>query len=248
MTVLLRYLILPPGIFLLSLSLVLVLWHRKPRWARSILALTIVALYLLSTMPVAVALNRWTQGVPALDPAQAEGCQAVVVLGGGVRQNAPHRGGQVESADGSLARVDYAAELAHRYDLPVLACGGTDPHVHDTEAFAMAHDLQDLGVKTIWMEAKSTNTIENAQFGKQVLEQYGVTKILLVTSAGHMTRASRAFQAQGLEVVQAPMHFDTRPLFHEGIYAVLPRASNFANSCAALQTVLGAIWYELRYY
>lgn len=248
MTVFLRYLILPPGILLLALVLVFFLWDRKPRWARVLLGGTIVVFYLLSTMPISIALSRLTQRVDALDPADVKGCQAVVVLGGGVRLNAPHRGGQVESSDGSLARADYAGELALRYDLPVLACGGTDPHLHHTEAYAMAIDLADLSVQQVWLEGKSTNTFENAKYGKEVLEKHGVSKILLVTSAAHMERAARAFQAQGLEVVKAPMHFETRALMHEGLASLLPRASNFAGSCAALQTVLGALWYEIRYY
>lgn len=208
-----------------------------------------VGVYLLSILPVAVSLNRVVQQIPALDLNSPElsQCGAVVVLGGGVRKAAPNRQGAWESSDGSLARVDYAAVVALQTGLPVLVCGGTDKHLEHTEAFAMAGDLRDLGVTDVWLEAKSNDTAENAAFGSEILSQRGVGKIILVTSATHMGRATGAFESHGVEVVQAPMHFETRSLFDEGAFSLLPRAGDFATSCGALESVLAALWYKIRY-
>lgn len=247
MTFLLRHLILPPGCFLLVLLAALLLWERRPKLAKGLVGATLVSAYALSTLPIAILLTRATQQVQPLQDSEIKGCQAVVVLGGGVRHKAPHRKLATESGDATLARLDYAAEVALRSNLPVLACGGGDEHVEHTEAYAMAEDLHDLGVKQVWLEPESSNTAENAAFAKKILEANQISQIVLVTSASHMERAAAAFRGQGLTVVTAPMHFETREYFKSGLGSFVPRISEFTDSTIALQSILGQLWYKIRY-
>lgn len=145
--------------------------------------------------------------------------QAIVVLGGGVVSSGMDKPVEQpfdlqEAAD----RVWYGARLYSAGLAPyVVLSGGNarDSNPETSEAAAMAVFLKDLGVprKAILLEETSTNTAENARFTAEILESRGIDKILLVTSATHMTRAIRYFEAVGLTVIPAPTDYSRyRPL------------------------------------
>lgn len=52
-----------------------------------------------------------------------------------------------------------------------------------------------------WLESNSHNTAENAQFGRSLLLEYGINKIVLVTQAYHMPRAVNEFRKAGFDVL-----------------------------------------------
>ena len=53
------------------------------------------------------------------------------------------------------------------------------------------------------LEEHSRNTAENARMTQVLLQQRGIRRVLLVTSALHMPRARAHFEAVGLEVSPA---------------------------------------------
>ena len=75
-------------------------------------------------------------------------------------------------------------------------------------SFAKKYFL-DLGVKEedIIIEDKSRNTIENARFTKQILDEKKFKKILLITSAFHMPRSSQIFKKQEIEFTAFPVDY-----------------------------------------
>ena len=98
----LKALLLPPGGSLLIGMAGLLIWTRRPRFGFALCAVSIGSLWLLAMPIVSDALTRATEGYPALDPAhltetQAR-AQAIVILGGGVRRNAPEVGGDAPSS------------------------------------------------------------------------------------------------------------------------------------------------------
>ncbi len=62
----------------------------------------------------------------------------------------------------------------------------------------------EFGVRVRWLEDRSRNTHENAQFTAARLEQEGVKRVVLVAHGLDMRRARAEFTATGLEVVRRP--------------------------------------------
>ena len=63
---------------------------------------------------------------------------------------------------------------------------------------------RDFGVTARWIESRSRDTFQNAQYSAPLLRAQGVTRILLVTDALHEHRAAAEFAAAGLAVRPAP--------------------------------------------
>ena len=228
--VLLRTLVLPPSSTLLLALAGLLFWPRRPRFGAALCASGILSLWLLATPVVADALARAAEGYPPLDPshltaAQAR-TQAIVILGGGVRRDAPEAGGDAPRVHTALRLVE-GAKIARATHLPVLVSG------NDREAFAMRRFLEeDLQVQVRWTESASSDTHENAVFSARLLRQQGIERIILVTSSAHLTRAVAEFRAAGLEVEAAPAEMWTRD--ERGALALVPSVSALERSHTAL--------------
>jgi uncharacterized SAM-binding protein YcdF (DUF218 family) len=200
--ILLRTLLLPPASPLLVGLAGLVLWRRRPRLGVALCTVCILTLWALSTPILADALACATQNYPALDPAHLTAsqarAQAIVILGGGVRRNAPEVGGDAPSAQTGLRLIE-GARVARATHLPILISGSVD------EAPAMRRFMEeDLQLPVRWVESKSRNTHDNAVFSATILGKEGIRRIILVTSSPHMTRAVAEFVAAGLDVTAAP--------------------------------------------
>src|SRR5512141_46211 len=118
-----RALVLPPTGCVLVVLAGLALAARHPRAGRALAAAGAVALLLLSIPVVAAQLTRWLEVAPPFDAAAARSAQAVVILGGGVRRDAPDYGGDTLGRL-TLERVRYGARIARMTGLPVLVSGG----------------------------------------------------------------------------------------------------------------------------
>ena len=196
-------LVLPPtGALLLSMAGLLLL-HRKPRLGRALAWSGVLILFVLSLPPVSWTLNALVNDSPALDLRRASQAQAIVVLGGGLRRDAPEYGGDTMNWL-SLERVRYAAILARRTHLPVLVAGGR-VYGGRPEAELMRSALEsEFGVPVRWVETDSRNTHENAVMSSRILRADGVTTVLLVTHGVDTRRARREFAANGLSPISAP--------------------------------------------
>ena len=202
-------LILPPlGPWLLCAIGLLMLHARSPAWARAGQRLAwsglLLSLALATPAVVGPLLGRIEPPTSSITTEALQSAQAIVVLGGGRRSQAPEYGGADSVGPWTLERLRYAARLARLSGLPVLVSGGA-PGGGAPEAALMREVLeQDFGVAVRWQEDRSLNTAENARFSAAVLRAAGVERIALVTHAAHMPRAAAEFGAQGLSVVPAP--------------------------------------------
>jgi uncharacterized SAM-binding protein YcdF (DUF218 family) len=190
------------------------------------------------------------QVYPAIDP-NAVGANtgkeagAIVVLSSGRRRDAPEFG--MDTLDASaLERVRYAALLARRTGLPVLASGGEVPPGRTSLAALMEQALRaDYGIETVWVETRSRTTAENAIFSAALLRSHGISRVLLVTHAWHMPRAKTAFEANLIEVVAAPTAFAvSQPIT---LSAFMPALSALRLSADAAHEWIGLAWYRLHY-
>jgi len=245
-----RDLILPPASLFLVIAIGLALSRRRPRAGRIIAGTGLALLAFLSTTGGARLLVAPLENMTAAvqDPERA-GAQAIVVLAAGRLRRAPEYDGRDIPDYIGLARLRYAAHLQRRTGLPILVSGGVGTGDADargnSEADSMAAALRDdFGVPVKWLEGRSRDTAENAAFSAAMLRADGVKRILLVTDAMHMPRASAVFARAGMDVVSAPtMFFGRQPL---SIHAWIPSAEGMRRSWYATYELIGIVWYKLR--
>jgi uncharacterized SAM-binding protein YcdF (DUF218 family) len=201
---LLKALVLPPAMPLLIAIVGLALLDRRRRLGRFLATAGVLLLALVCLPAVADLLIRFVDDSPPFDVAQAKSAQAIVILGGGTRRDAPDYGGDTLGRL-TLERVRYGARVARSTNLPVMVVGGRSEPSRETEAKLMRAALQDeFGVPVRWIEDQSRNTHENALMAGAILRPLGITHVVLVAHGFDMPRATAEFAAAGIETIRAP--------------------------------------------
>jgi uncharacterized SAM-binding protein YcdF (DUF218 family) len=240
-----KILLLPPAAQFLLLLLGWLLWRRYPTLARGCIVVSLLSLWLLSTPFVA---SRLAQSIepPALkrESLPTVRADAIVILSANLRQNAAEFGEPVTSRHG-VERLRYGAFLHRQLDLPVAISGGPTPAVSERSiAEFMAIELREVfGIDATWLETRSRITAENARFTFEMLAPQGKTRILLVSHAMHMRRATLLFERAGFDVVQAPTAFVNSQ--HRLPAGLLPMAYALSISSEALHEIIGYYYYRL---
>ena len=226
-------------------------WFQKRlegyRWQRFTISVLLVALVLMST-PLAAYWATWSLE-RAYPPMRAfpEDVAAIVVLNGGFRVY-DKSAKTVEMREPTALRAKHAAELYHRADRPlVVPSGGRRPEPLGT-AFpeATCRFLLMLGVdsKDLLPEDRSSSTHENAVRCWELLQPRNIRRIVLVTDATHMHRASRCFRAAGFEVVPAACNYRAGQ-FEMAPSSFFPSPQAASDFEIALHEWLGLVWYWL---
>lgn len=235
-------LLMPPGCVLVLAGLGLLALRRRRKLGVALLAVSWLALYVLSLPYVAQALVRSLE--PAfVEPVATGSGDAIVVLGGGMYYRAPEYAGADTVHPQVLARLRYGARLHRKLHRPVLVTGGS-PRGGIAEAEVMKRVLEEeYNVPVRWAEHASTNTRENATFSYRLVRHAGVRTVYLVTHAWHMARAQASFEQAGFTVIPAPTLFKTgNPLT---IVDFLPDAGALENSSIYFHEAIGLAWYRL---
>lgn len=253
--------LLPPLIYPLGLTGLLIvlalLVQRRPKLQRAILIVALACLWLAGNRWVAMSLARSLER-RFVSPDPIPQTQVVVVLGGGSEPAEPPR--PIPEVNGAGDRLIYAAWL-YRQGLAehILVSGGLLDwmRLDSTPAEDMAALLQVMGVpeEAIWLQPRSRNTYEDALYCAEILSSRDIKRILLVTSAWHMPRAVRLFQAQGLEVIPLPTDYNVtqrdweqlrQPDLRALILDLLPNADAMALTARMLKEYIGLMIYEFR--
>jgi uncharacterized SAM-binding protein YcdF (DUF218 family) len=236
-------LILPPAGPLLVALAGLLLARRRRRLGVALSVFGIALLWVASLGVVGNSLLRQLEP-PPVKKGDLAAVEAIVVLGGGVNEHSPEYAGPVLGTE-SFQRLRYGARLARETGLPILVSGG-NPYGSVAEADVMAGTLKsDFALEARWIENASATTAENAARSFAMLALERKRRIALVTTAWHMPRAKRAFEAAGFAVVPAATAYVAqggalRPL------DFLPSALGLSQTRTALWELLGSIWYALR--
>jgi uncharacterized SAM-binding protein YcdF (DUF218 family) len=236
-------LLLPPGCLLVIALIGAVAAPWWPRLGRSLIALSLLLLYTLSTPYVTDRLLKALEPVPA-DPLADRSGQAIVVLGGGAYFAAPEYGRDTVSTL-TVVRLHYAAHLYRELKAPILLTGGAPRGNAGSEAEMMERVLAtDFRIPVQWLEKESHNTLENARLTYRMLGPAGIRRIYLVTNAWHMPRARFAFERAGFSVIPAATGFTTR--LHVTVVDFMPSASALSSSSWFFHELIGIGWYHLR--
>jgi len=209
------YLFLEPlGLAWLALVwLTVALWWRGQR--RFAAASAAIALFLLAVggteLPNVLlrSLERPYAGVKAAD---LPTCDAVILLGGGFEPSL------YEVAHLRLTpaadRCIMALELMRLGKAPTLCIGGSSGdlagrYLVESEVVRQALVERRVLDAEIVALGRCANTAEEAWKVRDLARARGWQRVLLVTSANHLRRATGAFRTAGVEVVPAPCNFLT---------------------------------------
>lgn len=244
-------LLTPPGAIILAGGISMLVYIWKPFLGSVLFGASLAALFMLS-LPVTghqllVGLERdLTAIVPGpVAPGAGGRPDAIVVLGGGRYSDAPEFGNADTISRYTLERLRYAAGLHRLSGIPILVTGGKPHGESRSEAELMQQVLTtELFVPVRWIEDQAANTRENARYSQAILQGARVRRIYLVTHAWHMRRAQTEFMAAGLDVVPAPMGFDTLGNEDRGLALYLPSARGLYKSGLALRERLALRHYQ----
>jgi uncharacterized SAM-binding protein YcdF (DUF218 family) len=154
------------------------------------------------------SLERTTPSVAVHELPRAD---AIVVLaGGGGYARMDREGVELDDLhDSSRIGAGARAWLAGSAPVVILS-GGVGPPGH-READNMARVITRLGVprSSLLLEDRSHSTRENAAYTARLARAHAIRRVVLVTSAIHMPRASLLFRQAGLDVI--PLAVPERP-------------------------------------
>ncbi|MFD2265581.1 YdcF family protein [Lacibacterium aquatile] len=231
-----KILLLPPlGLVLVLAALAMV----GAGWRRRLLAVAVTCLICALHLPlVADGLAR-IPGVLTPDFIEKTP-EAIIVPSAGFQDGEP-----VRSIDAlTLERLAKAAELARATGLPVLVSGGQDGTEGPSLADLMAQRLIfQFEVPEPWIEGRSLNTAQNAEFSARMLKLRGIEAAYLVTQDWHMARARTAFAAQGLSTTPAAIL--TGSISAPLAARLTPSISAAGRSAWAIHEIVGLLWYRL---
>lgn len=243
--------IYPLGFSILLAIVAVVLFSLKRRRPGiAILSLSVVILWMSSTPALSDYLQtRLERSYLPVAVSESPVADAIVVLGGAVG------GADYPRIDADLGgasdRVLHAARLYKAGKAPaVIAVGGSIPWLGTSspESLAMSVLLQEWGVpeETIILESDSVNTYQNAINTKRLMDERGLNRVLLVTSALHMPRALATFRAVGVDVIPSPTDYGVVDKEESTILDFLPDAEALFGTTRAMKEYLGFVVYRLR--
>lgn len=233
---------LPVSLALLALGLVLVS-TRFSKIGISVIATGALVLLLTSLQPVShrLLLPLESRYEAVLNLAAVPEVDAVVVLGSGWRPDAPWSSvGRLN--DSSAMRLMEGIRLWRQDpNLPLIVTGASRLEGVAPVAQGYAAAARDLGVTERSLVVLDWPT-DTGQEARAVVDTLGAdARVLLVTSASHMPRAMRHFQAAGLQPIAAPTHYlvdaYTQPTWRDWV----PAAQHLRKSERAIYEALGMI-------
>jgi len=238
--------LLPPGIFISILISTGAWFLHKKKWKAGIVVLIFGCFaWALSISPVSDAMIRSLESEYGI-PKNIKG-NVIILLGGGVYDEAPDLSGLGAPKDGYLTRIVTAVRLQKRLNIPIIVSGAETSKDKVLENHIVKRFLIDLGVpdEKIITESKSKDTIENAKFTQEICIKLGFTNPILITSAYHLKRAIMSFDKIGLKVLPFPAGFKSWKSKHYGWRAYLP--GDFLTASVAIKEYLGLVFYKIAY-
>ncbi len=243
-TKILLSLILPPASLLLIMAAGFLIITFRRILGGVLIASSFLLFYLLCISPVSdFLLQTLERSTPPVHESSGQ-TDAIVVLGGGIR-NLSWLGLEPQPSAMSIERLVAGVRLYRELHIPLVIIGGNgNPFEQEIkEAGAMGRIAKDIGVpdKDIIAENAPRNTLESARAARKLIKG---NRIILVTSAYHIRRSSAIFRKQGFDVVPAPAGYRSEQRGFS-LYSYIPRAGSLHDSSEALAEYLSLFWYTI---
>ncbi len=171
---------------------------------------------------------------------------AVVLLGGGIREQAPEYGGRDQLSHYSMIRTIYAADLAEQTGLDIYTTGGAVPSETSEPEGVLMQRMLWRPASRIHSESAAANAWENAANLRRMQQPASIDRILLVAHPG-ICRARCAYLRS-----RVLMSWPRRAIMSLNAEAYdlrswLPRWNVLADSADGLNEYLGILWYRVHY-
>ena len=240
--------LLPLALSPITLILLLMAWTALKR-SRITALLAVVLLYAASVPVLSDSLFRAVeQRQLRLRPEAVEPVQAVVVLSG-MMSNIPGKQGVIPEWGDSVDRYFGGVELYAAGKAPRLVfTGGLLPWQgeQEPEGQVLRRMALSFGVSAdaILVSGPAQNTEQESTAVRQLLGS-DVQRIVLVTSAFHMSRAQRLFEQVGFVVTPYPVDFRVE-VRKTTLMDYFPDARALLRTDIAVRELLGRGYYALR--
>lgn len=235
--------ILPPFNVIILWVLALILFFFNYKYSASFLAiLGMLILYIFSIPYTSQKLSDSLVGSEDLTIEKYKTAQAIVVLGGGLRDS-QELFGKLATTGIPLERMRYAAYLHKETQLPILVTGSSPNGTSEAKVMDKEFKLF-FNIETKWQENQAKTTKENAMFTREILEKENINKIILVTNQWHMKRAEMLFKQQGFDVIPASVGSGETPNHYSlNFMHFIPQAGAMNSNMLALKEWIG-YWKE----
>jgi uncharacterized SAM-binding protein YcdF (DUF218 family) len=236
---------LPISMILLCLGGLLYAWRCR-RLALGAAGLATLGLLLASFGPTAERLLAPLETrYPPMQQLPAMPLDAIVILGGGWQPNAPYSAVGKLSESSALRLMEGLRLSQQASALPVVVSGASRDTQQVPIAIGYAEAAGALGVpqERLVVLAAPTDTGQEAQAVKRAFGEGA--RIVLVTSASHMPRAMRHFQAAGLVPMAAPTHYLSDSFATTNLAYWVPSARHLRKTERAIYEALGLMALRL---
>jgi len=203
----LAVLFLSPFSWIVALLLVALL-SKNPKWKKKSLLSAVLILFVFSNMFLLNCYARWWD-VPPAPLEKGKIYSAAIILGGFTSEDNTGKGFFNERSDRLIEgmHLKTTGRVSH-----IMMSGGNraGAGAQFTEAAWVNKTLKEFNFpdSVILTEHQSINTMENAEYTRQVLQQSQLKgPYLLVTSAFHMRRAMYIFKKKGVDVLPYPCDY-----------------------------------------
>ncbi len=234
--------VLPPGIFFLALWYVAWrLYKKQEKRLAGMLAALVFVFYLCSTPLVSEQVMGALES--AYTPPENPQGDVIIMLGGGAFPDTHDVSGSGTLCAAPANRLLTAVRLQRKLNVPLILSGGQVYSDSGPEAVIAKRILIDLGVPAdkIIVEGRSVNTTQNAKFSTELMQERGLTKPILVTSAFHMRRSVLNFAKNGVAVTAYPADYRTNTKHDFHYNKLKPSADALSDNLTVMQELLRAL-------
>ena len=237
-------LIFSPLFFILSIIIFGIIIGSKKTGFAGIVILVICSMPIVSSKMIAYLesdyeLNR---------PAEIDSADAIVVLSGMVKTIKTKDSLDYEWSE-AVDRFFAGIDLFRLNKAPTLIFtrGKVPWSIGLPEGEFLREEAIKLGIpkKDILLTENVENTDQEAKAVKKLFS-IDNPKIILVTSAFHMPRAQKVFEAVDINVIPFPVDF-RNGVGKLTIMSFIPSAASFANTSFFVREIIGRIYYNLKY-
>ena len=172
---------------------------------------------------------------------------AAIVLSGMV--NLPLSNNKYIEFSGAADRILKGIDIIKKGKADYLLLSGGTGSLHQkdhSEALLFSQFAKNLGVpeQAILIDKNSKNTHQNAVESKKIIQEKGLNRVLLITSAFHMFRSNGCFKQVGITADLLPVDYKAS-LTYSDFRDFLPSSSALHQNYVFLHELIGIIVYGL---